>query len=282
VPKTTKSSTALPQREIEIGERVRQIRLASHLKQPDFARALDVTRDRLAAHEYGRTPLKLAVGYAICRLRNVSLRWLATGKLPKRPFTPIAPSLLNKIGDRTFFSEAYDNELSKLVEDRLKEHAERAGVPVESLDKAVLIWDQQYLGISGAESHMENVIQLIQANIIDLDDDKKLAFALAVERAAFSFLLGQAGQGQKEGLTESSDFRKTSGDMKRTLKKLLEDVRRLTEPVGMKAQLAEWLTKRNRREVPQARVSEWLSGKHDPSGETTLQLLDWVEEMKRK
>ena len=80
----------------------------------------------------------------------------------------------------------------------------------------------------------------------------------------------------KNHLTERSEFRTTSGDMKSALKGLLDKVRKLTKPSGMKAKLAADLG------VPQARVSEWLSGKYDPAGETTLQLLHWVEQQERQ
>lgn len=81
---------------------------------------------------------------------------------------------------------------------------------------------------------------------------------------------------EQKDLTQTSNFRNTPGEMKLTLKGLLNEVRKLTEPSGMKARLAADL------KVPQARVSEWLSGKHDPSGEMTLQLFNWVENQKRK
>jgi transcriptional regulator with XRE-family HTH domain len=34
--------------------------------------------------------------------------------------------------------------------------------------------------------------------------------------------------------------------------------------------------------VPQSRVSEWLSGKYEPSGESALRLFDWVNSWKRQ
>lgn len=74
-------------------------------------------------------------------------------------------------------------------------------------------------------------------------------------------------------LTESSEFRNTSSVTKkpRTLQWLIRELKRLTEPSGMKAKLAEYL------KVPPARVSEWLSEKYIPSGDMTLRMLNWVE-----
>lgn len=81
---------------------------------------------------------------------------------------------------------------------------------------------------------------------------------------------------QKGQLTQGSEFRNPPSGMKLTLSALMDKVRKLAKPLGMKARLASELG------VPPARVSEWLSGKHDPSGEVTLQLLHWVEQQERK
>jgi hypothetical protein len=59
---------------------------------------------------------------------------------------------------------------------------------------------------------------------------------------------------------------------------LLDRVRAVTKQRGKKTELAQIL------EVPIQRVSEWLNETHLPSGETVLQLLEWVtaEEAKQK
>jgi len=57
---------------------------------------------------------------------------------------------------------------------------------------------------------------------------------------------------------------------------LMKRLQRLTEPSGMKGKLAKALG------VPQPRVSEWLAGKYEPSGETTLRLLHWVGQQERQ
>jgi hypothetical protein len=54
------------------------------------------------------------------------------------------------------------------------------------------------------------------------------------------------------------------------LSALMQRVKRATVQPGKKTQLSLFL------EVPLRRVSEWLSGVRNPSGETTLQLLEWV------
>ncbi len=59
---------------------------------------------------------------------------------------------------------------------------------------------------------------------------------------------------------------------------LIERLRRATSERGRKTELAAWLG------VPRQSVNDWLSARMEPSGETTLRLLNWVtaEEAKTK
>lgn len=77
----------------------------------------------------------------------------------------------------------------------------------------------------------------------------------------------------KEVLTWTSEICKPSAVMppEYTMEQLLDDVRKLTSPAGMKTKLAKHLG------VPQSRVSEWIGGKYEPSGEVTLKLWHWVK-----
>lgn len=64
----------------------------------------------------------------------------------------------------------------------------------------------------------------------------------------------------------------------KTIAELLARVRLAVQPAGKKAALARAL------HVYPPRVTEWLRGVYEPSGETTLQLLHWViaEEARQK
>jgi hypothetical protein len=63
--------------------------------------------------------------------------------------------------------------------------------------------------------------------------------------------------------------------MQSELPRLIERLKRATKQRGKKAELAQFLA------VHQARISEWLSCKKEPGGETTLKLLNWVEKKER-
>jgi transcriptional regulator with XRE-family HTH domain len=73
-----KSGLAGP-REKEIGRRVQQARERINWPQPAFAAELDISRDRLASIEYGRTPLRYPVAYRLCSIFDINPQWLANG-----------------------------------------------------------------------------------------------------------------------------------------------------------------------------------------------------------
>jgi hypothetical protein len=139
-------------------------------------------------------------------------------------------------------------------------------------------------------SHLILSVELA-AQISAVDDDKdarldrpiteplsefgKIAKSAALEQKAMDFRqrtqVAISKDEEKQPLTVDTEIRKTA-DMRRefTLHRLVSDLHRLTSAPGMKAALAKHLG------VPQARVSEWLNGKYIPSGDITLELLNWV------
>ena len=64
--------------------------------------------------------------------------------------------------------------------------------------------------------------------------------------------------------------------VKAKLPTLLKRLNEATRERGTKTELAKFMG------VPLSKVSQWLSGKYEPSGETTLQLLHWVEQQERQ
>ena len=80
-------------------------------------------------------------------------------------------------------------------------------------------------------------------------------------------------ENEKKHLTAYSEHRNVAPMQ---MRELLEKVRELTLVRGNKSKLANALS------VPLPRISEWLSGKYEPSGETTLKLLHWVEQQEVK
>ena len=76
-------------------------------------------------------------------------------------------------------------------------------------------------------------------------------------------------------LTEISSTANLAG-VKSPLAHLLERLNQATAARGRKAELAKYL------KVPRPCVSDWLSGKREPSGGTALRLAQWVEKQERQ
>ncbi|MBI5384894.1 MAG: helix-turn-helix domain-containing protein [Verrucomicrobia bacterium] len=81
--------------------------------------------------------------------------------------------------------------------------------------------------------------------------------------------------GEKEGLTQYPQEGKNVA-VQPILPRLLERLRQATAARGSKTKLAAWLG------VSPQKVTDWLSGRVEPSGETTLRLLHWVEQQERQ
>jgi transcriptional regulator with XRE-family HTH domain len=108
-----KKSGLITEREADIGRRVQQVR--EHIKwpQPAFAEELDISRDRLASIEYGRTPLRYEIGYRLCVIFEINPRWLAEGAGEIKS-TLLSPDLPKPEGfpSRSLFSRSYDEAVA--------------------------------------------------------------------------------------------------------------------------------------------------------------------------
>ena len=260
-----------PDREIQIGQRLRAFREGKRISRTAFALSIGIGSERLASYEAGRVPLRFEVFKAINDQYFISPRWLATGEgspALSQPFHTGDKALL--IPMRSVFSEAYDAHLAPVLRDR----SWQARVEFEQYREA---WQRlaAFFNANPEEQVPPEVIQAGREGLEVLRSDAVAGLVEFDESVKSRLARVVAGQGRKEKanilLTASSEFRKVA-DMKSGLQELLGKVRRLTEGKGMKAKLAKCLG------VPQSRISEWLAGKYEPSGEITLRLLHWVEQ----
>jgi len=106
-------SGLVDQREIDIGRRVQQVREYINWPQPAFAAELDISRDRLASVEYGRTPLRYPVGYRLCVIFDISPEWLAhgTGNMKSEQVLPDLP-MPEGLPAKAMYSRIYDQAVS--------------------------------------------------------------------------------------------------------------------------------------------------------------------------
>jgi hypothetical protein len=76
-------------------------------------------------------------------------------------------------------------------------------------------------------------------------------------------------------LTKYPQEGKDSDDVKPILPQLIERLKKATQARGRKTELASWLG------VSPQKVTDWLSGRVEPSGETALRLDNWVKRQER-
>lgn len=289
----------VPEIDQQIGKRLRKFRIEIQgLSAVEFARRIDIDSNRLATYEHGRAPIRYDIADHAANVFNISQRWLVEGLEPVNYYVAIDRELREKIPERAIFSSVYN--------DFLKPHIE------EHFASLVHLWDgkfdQEGLDVMQemGQNHVGGVSALFALNFLyrnlvhvvrDIPPDLFQQFYNDISRAGKEFrqqnskrieewqktpkvdsapawTLKNSTDGEKD-LTDTSEVRKVS-DVKSEIQQLLERVRALVSAKGMKAKLATSLN------VPQSRLSEWLGGKCNPSGETTLRLLHWVEQQERQ
>ncbi|HLX70763.1 MAG TPA: helix-turn-helix transcriptional regulator, partial [Verrucomicrobiae bacterium] len=127
MPKALTIRSFLPQCEIDICHRFRQVRIEQGLDQRELAERLEISRSRIASYEYAKAPLRYGIANKFCTLFHVNQRWLATGELPPLPYFPIAEALATKIDDRALFSGVFHNLLDVHLAESEAELREKIG-----------------------------------------------------------------------------------------------------------------------------------------------------------
>jgi len=283
------------ERERAICARFKRVREALYWSQSAFAERLGITTNQVASIEYQRTPLRYDIAWRLWDKFGVSLTWLHRGLgLPNNAdcdFFPLPEasgmsqsSLLSAVGDIIW----EESGLQSLTGDK----GTRSTVDGDLRKRVVALSDLQYHAEQWFEALPADYVTDLRDSLIQyggdyveshpLDDEQsvkarkqaiiweKLRESNATKRLA-------AIDVQKNPLTtinESVNF----GSVIPTLSKLLERLNAAVSERGKRSELAAFLN------VPLAGVSQWLSGKREPGGERTLQLLAWVqaEEAKTK
>jgi transcriptional regulator with XRE-family HTH domain len=278
----------LPESEQVIGRKIIAVRQAGHCSRKRLSHFAGVHESVVKRVELGRSPLRYLLAQKFCEHFNVSVAWLAENLGPKHPRIPIADELERQIPNEMPFTAAYFKYIKpqlspfhlKLLETQFNKVTPQIISPV---------------GMSAGKLIEWSIIEDVKSALSKTPQESKLKLAKAISSAIEPFAenddnwltaeralakqIGQSamppwiypGDSKKKSLTTSSENRNNPTVMNFTMSALLNEVRDLTRARGMRSRLANDLG------VPEARVSEWLSGKYEPSGETTLRLLAWVK-----
>jgi transcriptional regulator with XRE-family HTH domain len=273
------------------------VRQHLRLTQTEFAEQIGISRERIASYEDARAPVTLKLALAICRQFLVGEKWLAKGftfgraAVPFRTFN--ARLYLDLMSDFDLskelaglpFASAFDRHLSSKYEALVEQDITVPRFQLTEDDDLTTfrnylhsladLWcdrirpgRQRRFFASLVRSSLVAGLNLSAQLSDGLSPFEKVLVAMEQDpwlEIKSTFLLPQ-----------SSLKSRTSGVNILTLDELLAVLRSKTSRKGGMARLAKDI------HVQQARVSEWLSGKKVPGGETTFRLLQWVEQQERQ
>jgi len=265
-------SGKMNQREREICARFKIVRERMGQSERTLALLLNVTRDKLAGIEYGRTPLQSGVAFALAKYAGCNLNWLAEGTGPMRGPLP-SPDLIAQITPRCLFSVAWKRHL-KIA---LTPGAKYFGQGWEGIEESLTIGGASALEYSKEEieGYFKNLPPQLHWKLYSNIAKTCRDFG-EMNRKKIIELNHRHGSAQIKDLTHTATHARVIPDVKKQLPLLLERLNQATKETGKMSALADYL------KVPLASVSRWLSGKREPGGETTLKMLQWVQEQERQ
>ena|ERR1044071_2689736 len=285
----------LPAREVEIGHRLMSARKAKRYSRALLARFADIDPSMLVRVEIGRAPLKYEPARRMLERLGVRASWLANGTGRIDAGTNLIGSIpaIEDLGitQTALFSEVFDRFLSQPLTPRLAS-AEPAPVLGEAIRRSV----------SGRRTALKTLNFYMRDWFLKVPDSKINLLFRELRKFGNSLVKSFPKEDWQTILQRAADWdalesriaeaAKTKGsqtfplpnisesvnhlDVKAQLPNLLERLRKATAARGTKSALAKYL------KVPLASVSQWLSGEREPGGETTLRLLQWVEQQEAK
>jgi transcriptional regulator with XRE-family HTH domain len=297
VPRLKKPSN--PDVERKIAARFAELREMWGLSLSKFAKEIELTRDQVSNIERGRSPLRYVNAARALRADRIS-----EDRQPYlSPFNPLWlfgasdcpiqmdwPMLLPDpvaIGlDLTTRFSDFVTDNSALLQSLSRGWVE---LPESWLAPYFKHWSALQARADRVEKETFALMETLIVSTLDLAPVSAPARRLleqirltSVKASNFLIVLDSARrqkaphkQSANQVLTKVSEYGKTS-DMKSPMRNLLDRLKRATSERGTKTVLAAYM------KVKPANISQWLSGEREPSGETTLKLLHWVEQQERQ
>jgi transcriptional regulator with XRE-family HTH domain len=112
----------IPQREKEIGARLRAFRESLQIPRSRFAVSIGFGSERIASYEAGRAPLPYGVFKAVSNRYHINAQWLSTGQGSPSAYAPLDDANFEKkLSPRALFSNTYDEFLTTRVQTRVDE-----------------------------------------------------------------------------------------------------------------------------------------------------------------
>ncbi len=274
----------VPEREKEIGKRLRSFRHLNLIGRADLAGQLDIGEPRLASYETGNVPVPFHIAQKLDYQFCLNYEWLATGIGDPRECNVIGEETASRIPLKWPFSKVYD----EIITPELLAKSKQPESAFAKVAAKVPGFDVKFLRTVGTDK--KSTVKAIAAKSFGAHVDQLPPFLYwefyrKLQSAADDFLQSHAKEISDFGSLKlnpenialtSYPLQGKTDDVKPILPKLIERLRKATEGRGRKTELASWLG------VSPQKVTDWLSERVEPSGETTLRLLHWVEQQERQ
>ena len=292
----------LPDTELAICRRLRLYRQRCGLPRRLFARELAVDSSVIIRIELGRMPLRYGIASRATQVFSINPLWLATGDGTIIISIPLPSPEEISVDERELFSAVFSEKLSQSIKSKLAEieasPAHKYGRNEHPTDpKGRLVAEEFLLSnlrewlINVRSARFNDLINAIRYAAMPFVDGwetktdslaviEKRRAAIAVERAKLAanraYLAAIPAKNINTKMLTDAETQGKLSHVNSQLENLLSTLKRLTKESGKKTELADFLG------APLASVSRWLSGEREPGGETTLQMLHWVEQQERQ
>ena len=235
----------LPEWDIQVARRLAALRRFHGYSQKALAGQLSMNQSKLTNIECGRELLDIKTGWNACKMLNIRPGWLLVDGDRQSPFPTLDPEIMDFANDYV---------------------AQQDGKPFSK----AFPWLDWFLSCSDSDPIRANQLSVWRAW-----KAKESQESSAVQAGVESTAAPAPKDFPEKALTVGA-VELTTSPVKAILPTLLERLRRATSERGQKTELATWLG------VPRQSLNDWLSGRKEPSGETTLRLQHWVEQAERQ
>jgi transcriptional regulator with XRE-family HTH domain len=267
----------------EIAARIKYFRQNSKCTRSYLASLIGTKPGSITRIELGRVPLKYNVARSIFSNLKINPLWAATGRGEPKMNILLPNSTQLKVPDNAVFSEVFSRHLLKFFESKKADSKSEIVLRYQRGKLAASLIETWFRDVPDGqigefEKCMDKAREEFFSKIPPESPDRILQ--RRIWYTTFSLELAQkiaasAAVNAKSHLTNATTSDITL-EVKPHLPSLLARLNRVTKETGKMSVLAKYLG------VPLASVSRWLSGKREPGGETTLQLLHWVEQQERQ
>jgi len=229
-------------REVQIGQRVKRFRDQINWPQPAFAVELGISRDKLASIEYGRTPLRYAIGYRLCFVFDVNHLWLTTGGGEVKAATAaLELPLPESVRERALWSEVCDQRrLSKTGQGApaaRKDKKPNKGGLIPGFDPTAHVVG--FLGDLFAKEKFRSPVDRQEFALEITSYARELALRIRRERTRDRYLAVSGGRkGHESGAGQSAGASTRNAG---AVARLREGVRRLDQQIGKLSAVMEKL-----------------------------------------